>query len=107
MKVLVVGHGAREHALCWRLSQSPSVWGLYCTGGNHGINQIARPVPIEPEDIEELRRFAIAERIDLTVVGPETPLAIGIADEFANVGLTLFGPSRAAAQLEASKIFAK
>lgn len=107
MKVLVVGHGAREHALCWRMSQSPSVWGLYCTGGNPGINQIARPVPIEPEDIEELRRFAIAERIDLTVVGPETPLAIGIADEFANVGLTLFGPSRAAAQLEASKIFAK
>ncbi len=107
MKVLVVGHGAREHALCWRLSQSPSVWGLYCTGGNPGINQIARPVPIESEDIEELRRFAIAERIDLTIVGPEAPLAIGIADEFANVGLTLFGPTREAAQLESSKVFAK
>ncbi len=107
MKVLVVGNGGREHALCWRLNQSPSVWGLFCTGGNPGINQIARPVPIAPDDIAGLVSFAAAERIDLTVVGPEGPLAHGIADEFSRAGLKIFGPTRAAAQLEASKAFAK
>ncbi len=107
MKVLVVGNGGREHALCWRLNQSPSVWGLFCTGGNPGINQIARPVPIAPDDTAGLVHFAAAEKIDLTVVGPEGPLAHGIADEFSRAGLKIFGPTRAAAQLEASKAFAK
>ncbi len=107
MKVLVVGKGGREHSLCWRLNQSPTVWGLYCTGGNPGINQVARPVEIAPGDFAGLVRFAAQEKIDLTVVGPEDPLANGIVDEFERAGLTIFGPSRAAAQLEASKAFAK
>ncbi len=107
MKVLVVGNGGREHALCWRLNQSPTVWGLFCAGGNPGINQIARPAPYAPEDLTGLARFAAAEKIDLTVVGPEGPLALGIADEFARAGLTIFGPTRAAARLESSKAFAK
>jgi len=107
MKVLVVGKGGREHSLCWRLNQSPTVWGLYCTGGSPGINQVAKPVDIAPEDFAGLVRFAASEKIDLTVVGPEAPLANGIVDEFRRAGLTIFGPSQAAAQLEASKAFAK
>jgi phosphoribosylamine--glycine ligase len=107
MKVLVVGKGGREHSLCWRLNQSPTVWGLYCTGGSPGINQVAKPVDIAPEDFAGLARFAANEKIDLTIVGPEAPLAGGIVDGFEGAGLTVFGPSRAAAQLEASKAFAK
>ena len=107
MKVLVVGKGGREHSLCWRLNQSPTVWGLYCTGGSPGIDQVAKPVDIAPGDFAGLARFAAQEKIDLTVVGPEEPLANGIVDEFERAGLTIFGPSRAAAQLEASKAFAK
>jgi phosphoribosylamine---glycine ligase len=107
MKVLVVGKGGREHALCWRLNQSPSVWGLFCTGGSPGINQIAKPVDVAPADIGGLAEFARTNSIDLTIVGPEDPLAMGIADEFKRQGLLLFGPSKAAAQLEASKAFAK
>src|SRR5262249_36242419 len=107
MKVLVVGKGAREHALCWRLNQSPSVWGLYCVGGSPGINQIAKPVDISPTNIEALADFAGKNSIDLTVVGPEDPLAAGIAGEFERRGLRIFGPSQAAAQLESSKAFAK
>ncbi len=107
MKVLVVGKGAREHALCWRLNQSPSVWGIWAAGGNPGINQIAKPVPLELSDHAGLAAFALTNKIDLTIVGPEDPLAAGIADEFRRRGLTIFGPSQAAAQLEASKAFAK
>jgi phosphoribosylamine--glycine ligase len=107
MKVLVVGKGGREHSLCWRLNQSPTVWGLYCTGGSPGINQVAKAVDIEPDDFAGLARFAAAEKIDLTIVGPEAPLANGIVDEFDRAGLTIFGPSKAVAQLEASKAFAK
>lgn len=107
MRVMVVGKGGREHALCWRLNQSPSVWKLFCTIGNPGINSLATPVPIEPNDITRLADFAAQEQIDLTVVGPEEPLTLGIADEFAARGLPLMGPSKAAAQLEASKSFAK
>jgi phosphoribosylamine--glycine ligase len=107
MKVLVVGKGGREHSLCWRLNQSPTVWGLYCTGGSPGINQVARPVDVAPEDFTGLARFSASEKIDLTIVGPEAPLANGIVDEFERAGLTIFGPSKAAAQLEASKAFAK
>ena len=107
MKVLVVGKGGREHSLCWRLNQSPTVWGLYCTGRSPGIDQVAKPVDIAPEDFAGLVHFAAAEKIDLTIVGPEAPLAGGIVDEFERAGLTIFGPSKAAAQLEASKALAK
>ncbi|HEY2104433.1 MAG TPA: phosphoribosylamine--glycine ligase [Candidatus Binataceae bacterium] len=107
MRVLVIGKGGREHALCWRLNQSPSVWKVFCTIGNPGINSLATPVPIEPTEVSKLADFAAQERIDLTVVGPEEPLTLGIADEFAARGLTLMGPTKAAAQLEASKSFAK
>jgi len=103
----VVGKGGREHALCWRLSQSPSVWGLFCASGNPGINHLAKPVPIAPTAVSELAEFAATNKIDLTVVGPEDPLAAGIADEFQRRGLKIFGPSRAATELEASKSFAK
>ncbi|MGA2411390.1 MAG: phosphoribosylamine--glycine ligase [Candidatus Binataceae bacterium] len=107
MKVLVVGNGGREHALCWRLHQSQSVWGLYCTGSNPGIGQLATPVDIPIADSAALARFAADKAIDLTIVGPENPLAAGIADEFNRQGLCIFGPTQAAAQLESSKAFAK
>jgi phosphoribosylamine---glycine ligase len=107
MRVLVIGKGGREHALCWRLNQSPSVWKLFCTVGNPGINSLATPVPIEPNDVGKLADFAQQERIDLTVVGPEEPLTLGVADEFAARGPVLIGPTKAAAQLESSKAFAK
>jgi phosphoribosylamine---glycine ligase len=107
VKVLVVGKGGREHSLCWRLNQSPTVWGLFCTGGSPGISQVAKPVDIASEDFAGLARFAASEKIDLTIVGPEAPLAGGIVDEFERAGLTIFGPSKAAAQLEASKTLAK
>ncbi len=107
MKVLVVGKGGREHALCWRLSQSQTVRGLYCASGNPGIDRLANPVALSPADIQGLLGFARDNSIDLTVVGPEEPLAAGIADEFNRHGLRIFGPTRAAAQLETSKSFAK
>jgi len=107
MKVLVIGKGAREHALCWRLHQSQSVWGLYCAPGNPGINQLAEPVAIAPGNVAGLIEFVRERKIDLTIVGPEDPLAAGIVDEFQRAGLTIFGPTRAAAQLETSKSFAK
>jgi phosphoribosylamine---glycine ligase len=107
MRVLVIGKGAREHALCWRLHQSQSVWGLYCAPGNPGTAQVAESVPIAPTETAALAAFAREKKIDLTVVGPEDPLAAGIVDEFARAGLKIFGPTRAAAQLESSKAFAK
>ncbi len=107
MKVLVIGKGGREHALCWRLNQSQSVRKLYCTIGNPGINQLAEPIPIEPTDVAGLARFALEQKIDLTVVGPDDPLAMGVVDEFERHGLKIFGPSKAAAQIETSKAFAK
>ncbi|MGH7985287.1 MAG: phosphoribosylamine--glycine ligase [Candidatus Binataceae bacterium] len=107
MKVLIVGSGGREHALCWRLNQSPSVKRLFYTGGNPGIDRLAESSGISPRDIQSLVRFVRDNKIDLTVVGPEDPLAAGIGDEFERNGLTMFGPGKAAAQLEASKSFAK
>jgi phosphoribosylamine---glycine ligase len=107
MKVLVVGGGAREHALCWKLSQSPLLSELYCAPGNPGIEEVATCVPIAAEDVGELVDFAAAQAIDLTVVGPELPLTLGLADALAARGLAVFGPSRAAAELEGSKVFAK
>jgi phosphoribosylamine--glycine ligase len=107
MKVLVVGGGAREHALCWKLRQSPLLTELYCAPGNPGIAALADRVPLAAEEVQRLADFAEELKIDLTVVGPELPLTLGIADEFANRGLALFGPSQRAAEIEGSKVFAK
>jgi phosphoribosylamine--glycine ligase len=107
MKVLVIGGGGREHALVWKISQSPKVEKIYCAPGSAGIGELAESVAISPELIEKLADFAGKEKIDLTVVGPELPLTLGIADLFEARGLRIFGPDRAAAQLEGSKAFAK
>ena len=107
MKVLVVGSGGREHALAWKLSRSSKVTKLYCAPGNGGTRLVAENVPIPDSDIERLSDFALQTGIDLTVVGPEIPLSLGLVDEFEKRGLRVFGPSRKAAELEASKVFAK
>jgi phosphoribosylamine--glycine ligase len=107
MKVLVVGSGGREHALVWKISQSPRVKQLFCAPGNGGIARRATCVDITATDLESLARFAKDTRIDLTVVGPEMPLCMGITDLFQKEGLKIFGPSKAAAQIEGSKAFAK
>jgi phosphoribosylamine--glycine ligase len=107
MKVLVVGGGGREHALCWKLRQSPLLTELYCAPGNPGIAGIAGMVPIAAEEIHRLADFAEGKRIDLTVVGPELPLSLGLADELAARGLPVFGPKKGAAEIEGSKVFSK
>jgi phosphoribosylamine--glycine ligase len=107
MKILVVGSGGREHALCWKIGQSPLVEKLYCAPGNAGIMRIAEKVDIEASDIKGLADFASKEKMDLTVVGPELPLCLGIVDEFEQRDLKIFGPNKKAAELEGSKIFAK
>jgi len=107
MKVLVVGGGGREHALCWKLAQSSRLSELFCAPGNPGIEAVATCVDLAADDVEGLTRFAEEAAIDLTVVGPEVPLTLGLADALAQRGLAVFGPSRHAAQLEGSKVFAK
>jgi phosphoribosylamine--glycine ligase len=107
MKVLVVGKGGREHALVWKLAQSARVEQVFCAPGNAGTARDGVNVPTEAADFDSLIKFAKKEGIGLTVVGPEEPLARGIVDAFQKVGLKIFGPSKAAAQLEASKVFAK
>lgn len=107
MKVLVIGGGGREHALCWKLAQSPRVHKIYCAPGNAGIGAVYENVPIPVEDIEALCLFAEQQKIDLTVVGPEKPLIAGIVDAFEARGLRIFGPSAEPARLEGSKAFAK
>ncbi len=107
MKVLVVGGGGREHALVWKISQSPRVSKIYCAPGNAGISEQAELVPIKADDLQGLLAFAIKEKIDLTVVGPEDPLTRGIVDLFESQGLRIFGPNRKAAEIEGSKAFAK
>jgi phosphoribosylamine--glycine ligase len=107
MKILVIGSGGREHALAWKLRQSPAVTALWCAPGNAGIAQVAECVPNAGTGVQELAELAASLQVDLTVVGPELPLVSGIADEFTRRGLRLIGPSRQAAQLEGSKIFAK
>ena len=107
MKVLVIGSGGREHALVWKISQSPFVKKIYCAPGSAAIAQLAECIAINPEEIERLAEFAGKEKIDLTVVGPELPLTLGIADLFESSHLRIFGPSKAAARLEGSKAFAK
>jgi len=107
VKILVIGSGGREHALTWKIAHSPRVSKLYCAPGNAGIEQVAICVPIQADDIAGLKAFVVQEGIDLTVVGPEAPLALGIADEFRKAKLKIFGPTKNAARLEASKIFSK
>jgi len=107
MKILVVGSGGREHALAWKISQSPLLEKLYCAPGNAGTMSIAENVPLNAEDLQGLVDFAYREKIDLTVVGPEAPLTLGIVDVFEERGLKIFGTKKNAAELEGSKIFAK
>ncbi len=107
MKILVVGGGGREHALVWKIGKSPRVTRIYCAPGNPGIAELAECVNIKAEDIKALRDFALKEKIDLTVVGPEDPLVMGIVDIFVEAGLRIFGPTAKAAALEGSKVFSK
>jgi phosphoribosylamine---glycine ligase len=107
MKILVVGSGGREHALIWKLKQSPKVEEIYCAPGNAGIAELAVCVDIAATDIDGLVVFAHGNGIELTVVGPELPLTLGIVDRFSREGLSIFGPSREAAALEGSKVFTK
>jgi phosphoribosylamine---glycine ligase len=107
MNILVIGSGGREHALVWKLKQSPSVNKLWCAPGNGGIQSEAECIPLDVKDVKAAADLAQKLSADLTIIGPELPLVEGIADEFARRGLAILGPTKAAAQLEGSKIFAK
>lgn len=107
MKVLVIGKGGREHALVWKLARSPRVERVFCAPGNAGTGADGVNVPLDPNEFDKLIRFAKKEGVGLTVVGPEEPLVNGIVDAFQKAGLRIFGPTRAAARIEGSKVFAK
>ena len=107
LKVLVIGGGAREHTLAWKLGQSPNVEDIYIAPGNAGTGFIAKNLDIKPAELESLARAALERRIDLTVVGPEAPLATGIVDLFQARGIPVFGPSKEATRIESSKVFAQ
>lgn len=107
MKLLIVGGGGREHALAWKLKQSPRIEALFCAPGNAGTEELGENVPIQPDRAADLVRFAREQKIDLTVVGPDNPLADGLVDQFEEARLRIFGPNKSAARLEASKVFAK
>ncbi|MGH8102220.1 MAG: phosphoribosylamine--glycine ligase, partial [Chthoniobacterales bacterium] len=107
MKLLVIGGGGREHTLAWKLKQSPAVGRIFCAPGNAGTEALGENVAIKAGDLPALARFAKENRIDLTVVGPDDPLAAGIVDLFQAEKLRVFGPTKSAARLESSKIFAK
>ncbi len=107
MKILVIGAGGREHALCWKFNQSKKAVKIFCADGNAGIAEVAECVRVKPDNIEELANFAVENQIDLTFVGGETSLALGIVDEYEKRNLKIIGASRQAARLEASKSFAK
>src|SRR5437660_6801912 len=107
MRVLIAGAGGREHALCWRLSRDPCVSGIVAAPGNPGIAAEAALASVDPADPDALVALAERESIDLTVIGPELPLDRGVVDRFRAAGRRIFGPPRAAAQLECSKVFAK
>ncbi|MDF3003012.1 MAG: purD [Bacillota bacterium] len=107
MKVLIVGGGGREHAIAWKLAQSSKVDKLYCAPGNAGIAEVAECISVRAEDIDGICSFAAENKIDLTVIGPEVPLSLGIVDALAERGLAAFGPNRKCAQLEGSKAFTK
>ena len=107
MKILVVGAGAREHALVWKLASEPDVSSVLCAPGNPGIGRLADCRPVDPGDVDGLLALADAESVDLTIVGPELPLSLGLVDRFTAAGRMVFGPTAEAARLETSKIFAK
>lgn len=107
MRILVVGGGGREHAICWKLSKEANVEKIYCAPGNAGISSVAKCIDIQDSDIENLLKFAKENQIDLTIVGPEIPLVAGIVDAFEKEGLKIFGPNKECAQLEGSKAFSK
>src|SRR5437868_12851366 len=107
MKVLVLGNGGREHALVWKLRQSPRVTQLYCVPGNGGIAAEAECLPGDLKNMDELLQIAARLQPDMTVVGPEMPLSLGIVDEFTRRGFRIFGPTASSARLESSKSFAK
>ncbi|MDR7856707.1 phosphoribosylamine--glycine ligase [Tissierella sp.] len=107
MKILVIGSGGREHALCWKIAQSQRVRKIYCAPGNGGTSEIAENIDINVDEIEKLLNFAIENKIDLTVVGPEMPLVLGIVDRFKEKGLSIFGVNKECAKLEGSKDFSK
>lgn len=107
MKILIVGSGGREHAIAWKLSQSSKVDEIYCAPGNAGIGEVATCVDIKAEDIEGICKFAKETAVDMAVIGPEVPLAMGITDELEKVGVKTFGPNKKCSQLEASKAFTK
>ena len=107
MRILVVGSGGREHALVWKIAQSKLVQKIFCAPGNGGIAHLAECIDIKADDVFGLLEFARKEKIDLTVVGPEVALSLGIVDEFVKAGLKIFGPNKKAANLEASKVFSK
>src|SRR5579862_249866 len=107
MKILVIGSGGREHALVWKLRQSPSATKIWCAPGNGGIARDAECIAADPGDVAGLAELAARLAADLTVVGPEQPLVLGVADEFARRGLRVIAPSKQGAQLEGSKVFAK
>src|SRR5574337_1287628 len=106
-QVLVIGSGGREHALAWKIAQSPKVAKVWAAPGNAGMTEVAECVQISASDIRLLADFAERERIDLSVVGPELPLTLGIVDEFERRGLRIFGPRKDAAIVEGSKVFAR
>jgi len=107
MKILVIGSGGREHALVWKISQSPKVSKIFCAPGNAGISHLAQGVDIGEDNIVGLANFAQKMKIDLTIVGPELPLSRGMVDEFDKLGLKIFGPNQKATQIESSKVFSK
>ncbi len=107
MKVLVVGGGGREHAIVWKLSQSPKITKIYCAPGNAGISKLAECVPIKAVDIMGMCEFAEENKIDLTVIAPDDPLVLGMADDMEKRGIRAFGPKKAAAAIEGSKVFSK
>ena len=107
MRILVVGGGGREHAICWKLNNESNVEKIYCAPGNAGISSVAKCIDIQDSDIENLLKFAKENQIDLTIVGPEIPLVAGIVDAFEKEGLKIFGPNKKCAQLEGSKSFSK
>src|SRR3989442_1423583 len=107
MRVFVIGSGGREHALVWKLAQSPDVKEIFCAPGNPGMAGQATCLPIGISDVVELADFAETMKVDLTIVGPELPLTLGIVDEFGKRQLPIFGPNKLAAELEGSKVFSK
>ncbi|MEE8353824.1 MAG: phosphoribosylamine--glycine ligase, partial [Dehalococcoidales bacterium] len=107
MKILVVGSGAREHTIVWKLAQSPRATAIFAAPGNAGTAEIATNLPVDAGDIEAMAAAVKDNRIDFVVIGPEAPLAAGIVDRFQALGIPVFGPSQRAAEIESSKVFAK